>query len=107
MKREDRNTYILGAIALILVVVLYAFGGLGRGTPIEENGAPPDEFCGWSTNGSCSLDGDCITGGCSNQICQSSSEEPVTTTCEWKDCYDSDKYGVECKCVQGQCQWSK
>jgi len=64
-------------------------------------------FCGWSTNGTCLTDLDCIKGGCSGQVCQSKHEEPVMTTCEWRDCYDAEMYGVACQCVNGHCQWYK
>ncbi len=62
-------------------------------------------FCGWSTNGSCSGNGDCTTGGCSAQVCQSVSEEPVITNCMYSECYDAASYGVSCGCVGGKCQW--
>jgi eight-cysteine-cluster-containing protein len=65
-----------------------------------------DEFCGWSTNGQCSSDSDCIIGGCSGQVCQSKNEEPITTTCEWSDCYNAKVYGVGCKCLNNKCQWN-
>lgn len=67
--------------------------------------AKTTEFCGISTNGQCFEDSDCIVGGCSNQVCQSKNEEPIITNCEWKDCYRSVDYGVECKCLDGKCQW--
>ncbi|MDD5171495.1 MAG: eight-cysteine-cluster domain-containing protein [Candidatus ainarchaeum sp.] len=63
------------------------------------------KFCGWSTNGSCSADEDCTSGGCSNQVCQSENEEPVITTCEYTECYNAAAFGVSCGCVSGQCQW--
>ncbi|MCD6402761.1 MAG: eight-cysteine-cluster domain-containing protein [Candidatus Aenigmarchaeota archaeon] len=62
-------------------------------------------FCGRSTYGKCNSDEDCITDGCSSQVCRSRFEEPIGTTCEWFDCYDANKYGVACKCVDGKCQW--
>jgi eight-cysteine-cluster-containing protein len=67
----------------------------------------PDKagFCGWSTGGSCSTDADCWEGGCSGQVCQGKDEEPVITTCEWKDCYDNNKLGLDCGCIAGKCQW--
>jgi len=65
------------------------------------------EFCGWSTNGSCSSDPDCMDGGCSGQVCQSKNEEEVITTCEYTDCYSAEKYGLDCKCTNNKCQWSK
>jgi len=68
---------------------------------------PEEEFCGWSTNGSCSSDSDCMSGGCSEQVCQPKNEEGVITTCEYKDCYSAEKYGLDCKCVNNKCQWVK
>ncbi len=64
-------------------------------------------FCGRSTYGSCKTDNDCLKGGCSSQICQAKDEEPIITTCEWRDCYDAEKYGVKCGCFNGKCQWGK
>lgn len=64
-------------------------------------------FCGWSTYGNCSSDFDCIKSGCSGQVCQSKQEKPVITTCEWRDCYDAKPYGLECKCINQQCQWHR
>jgi len=65
------------------------------------------EFCGWSTYGNCSSDSDCIASGCSGQVCQSIYEEPVVTTCEWRDCYNAEKYGLRCRCIEGKCQCSE
>lgn len=62
-------------------------------------------FCGRSTNGKCDDDFDCITSGCSGQICQSINEDPIITTCEWRDCYNAKAYSLECKCVDNKCQW--
>ena len=62
-------------------------------------------FCGWSTNGPCSKDDDCMPGGCSGQVCQSKSEEPIITTCEYTDCYNPQPYGLTCGCQNNQCQW--
>jgi len=63
------------------------------------------EFCGISTDGQCSTDSDCMVGGCSGQVCQSKSEEPVITTCEWRNCYRAIDYEAECKCSNNKCQW--
>jgi|GEM_PF-1210148 eight-cysteine-cluster-containing protein len=62
-------------------------------------------FCGFSTYGECVTDRDCMVGGCSGQVCQSKFEEPVITTCEWKECYDTEKYDVQCRCIENKCQW--
>ena len=67
--------------------------------------SPNVKFCGWSTYGKCSNDKDCIIDGCSAQVCRSKLENQIITTCEWIDCYDANKYGVECKCIDGKCQW--
>ena len=64
-----------------------------------------DGFCGRSTNGQCSADADCTAGGCSGQVCQSKSEEPVITTCEYTECYNAQIYGKTCGCVNKKCQW--
>ncbi len=66
---------------------------------------PKEGFCGTSTNGECSADSDCTSGGCSGQVCQSKSEEPMITTCEYRDCYNAEEYGVKCSCVTGTCAW--
>jgi len=67
----------------------------------------PIEFCGSSTQGACYSDAECIKGGCSGQICQSIKEEPATTTCEYKECYNAEKFGMRCRCLNERCQWAK
>lgn len=62
-------------------------------------------FCGWDTGTSCVSDSECISGGCSNHVCSGLGEQ-IMTTCEWTECYDANKYGVECLCVDDKCQWS-
>ena len=66
---------------------------------------PSSGFCGISTNGTCTADSDCISGGCSGQVCQSASEQPVITTCEYRDCYSARFFGVSCGCDAGKCRW--
>ena len=67
--------------------------------------SPHVKFCGWSTYGRCYSDEDCVTDGCSSQVCRSKFEKQIITTCEWFDCYDANKYGIACKCINGKCQW--
>ncbi|MCX8172966.1 MAG: eight-cysteine-cluster domain-containing protein [Archaeoglobaceae archaeon] len=62
------------------------------------------EFCGWSTYGECKSDAECVIDGCSGQVCRSVLEEPVITTCEWRDCY---RNSVRCACINSACQWVK
>ncbi len=70
---------------------------------------PKDDFCGLSTRGRCLTDEDCMKSGCSGQVCQPRSklEDPIITTCEFRDCYNADIYGLKCKCVNDECQWYK
>jgi eight-cysteine-cluster-containing protein len=65
-----------------------------------------EPFCGASTRGECAFDDDCKTGGCSGQVCQSAKEASLITTCEWKACYNSARYKLSCKCVDGECLWA-
>ena len=83
--------------------------GLGFGRCSGDKCLPltEEEFCGWSTNKSCISDSGCISGGCSGQVCQSKNEEGVITTCEYRDCYSAEKYGLSCKCANNKCQWIK
>jgi len=64
-----------------------------------------DKFCGTSTNAECEISADCVTGGCSGSICMGVNEEEITTTCEWKECYNNEKYNKECLCIDNKCQW--
>jgi len=73
---------------------------------LTEYSIPREEFCGFSTYGFCLSDLDCVIGGCSGQVCQSKYEEPVITSCDWKECYNAKLYGLSCKCVNNKCQWA-
>ena len=72
---------------------------------IETINEDEEEFCGTSTYGVCETNDDCMRAGCSSQVCQSTSEEAATTTCEYRDCYDDEAYNAECRCAGNQCQW--
>lgn len=95
---------------LALLVLLVGIGSYllqeAFGPVINTTDNSPEEFCGYSTFGSCVSDSECIPGGCSAQVCLSRSEEPIMTTCEDKVCYESEKYNLTCNCVQGKCQWN-
>ncbi len=66
-----------------------------------------DAFCGTSTLGACESDEDCITAGCSNAVCQSKNEEPIVTTCEYRECYNAETYNAKCLCKKNKCIWNK
>jgi len=70
--------------------------------PFEE---PKQGFCGQSTYGKCLTDLDCTKGGCSGEVCQSKDEESIITSCVFRECYNVETYGMQCKCVNEQCQW--
>ena len=62
-------------------------------------------FCGVSMKTACQADNDCKAGGCSGQVCEGKNENTITT-CEYKDCFDAEKYNLKCKCVDRKCQWN-
>lgn len=73
----------------------------------KDDNEEEDEFCGISSNDACGSDDDCRTGGCSGQLCESKKEGPIPNAiCPMKECYNATKYGLECGCVEGECQWA-
>jgi len=66
-----------------------------------------DQFCGSSSLASCHIDAECIPSGCSGQICQAKSEEAIITDCQYQDCFNTQKFGLSCRCFNHQCQWTK
>ena len=83
------------------VIIYDPDGRLIKDVVVEIGGSG---FCGWSDYGSCNSDDDCIRSGCSGQVCGSQGH---ATTCEWRDCYDPEPYGLDCECVGNQCQWTE
>jgi eight-cysteine-cluster-containing protein len=75
------------------------------GPPPKAPPAPAEKFCGWSSNGSCQSDMDCITSGCSGEVCQSANESVYNTICQSSDCYDAELYSLRCACQNNTCQW--
>ncbi|MFC1691431.1 eight-cysteine-cluster domain-containing protein [Nanoarchaeota archaeon] len=61
-------------------------------------------FCGASSGDSCSIDEDCEPVGCSKQICARKGKD-MMTTCEYRDCYNAEDYGVRCGCFDSKCDW--
>lgn len=64
------------------------------------------DFCGRSTKANCGSDDDCGAGGCSGQVCMGVDED-ISTTCEYRDCYNADNYGLSCACRNEKCQWAE
>ncbi len=92
---------------LFSFVVIFSAGVASAENGTKHDLRPPGEFCGRSTSGKCINDPDCVRGGCSRQVCQSAQEEPVITTCEWKECYNAAAFELECRCANERCQWEK
>ena len=98
-----KKLIIIGlVIALISLVSACVKQGDIAEVPEDNN----DVFCGTSTNGSCTTDDDCMTSGCSGQVCQNKEEPEAITTCIALECYNNEKYGLTCQCKNNQCQWS-
>ncbi|MEM4318607.1 MAG: eight-cysteine-cluster domain-containing protein [Candidatus Pacearchaeota archaeon] len=100
--KEKKNVKVLLILLLLIIAAILLVVMLKKPQKIEKPSIP---FCGFSTEGKCSSSNDCIVGGCSGQVCQSKKEARLITTCEWRDCYDTKAYGLECKCVNEKCQW--
>ncbi|MFH1392071.1 MAG: eight-cysteine-cluster domain-containing protein [bacterium] len=93
-----KQIYII-LIIIILLAVLGAGGYLVKKFYLGE-------FCGRSSYGHCNTNDDCLERGCSGQVCMSKSDEPMGTTCEWRNCYKNELYGMQCRCVKNRCQWA-
>jgi eight-cysteine-cluster-containing protein len=105
MEKKKVNTIIaIGIILGIIFLFLFAFNYSGK-IPGEIEQIE-DSFCGISILGECATNNDCIVSGCSLQVCQGKFEEEAITTCDWKECYNSESYGVICTCLEDECQWA-
>lgn len=106
----DKNSIIIFFVLIKTLTVIYvALPDTTFSTQVALGSSkkPDKNFCGWETYGKCDLDADCIRGGCSGQVCQSKNEEPVITTCEWKECYDLNLFQLKCRCINKQCKWQR
>lgn len=88
----------------LVLIVLCAFLIACRTVP-QQTTTEEEPFCGSSSDAACATDSDCVTDGCSGQICRSNTEEPRITSCEWRDCYDAQAYGLVCSCLEQKCEW--
>jgi eight-cysteine-cluster-containing protein len=48
----------------------------------------------------------CVVGGCSSQLCAEEGEEPLMTTCEFKEVYSCYKTSICTRQATGQCGWT-
>ena len=86
-------------IFILLIAYLVLINGCSEQMVSEEQ----EKFCGSSSFSSCLNDDDCLIGGCSGQICGG---EKTFSTCEYRDCYNAEKYGLSCGCIDGKCSWN-
>jgi eight-cysteine-cluster-containing protein len=91
--------YSSAYIFLLTVSCLFLFS-------INKTLSQTNDFCGFSTNRSCQTNADCHTDGCSGQVCAGENEN-IITTCEYRDCYNANSYGLTCGCINNYCQWNK
>ena len=103
-KRIKREKIIFVTVFLILVAVALVLAIVLPKKKVSETVKTP--FCGISTEGKCNSNTDCIVSGCSNQVCQSKQEARIITTCEFRECYNAEAYGLKCKCSNGKCKWA-
>lgn len=52
----------------------------------------------------CADDSDCRIGGCSRTVCHAKSDDPIVTTCEWREEYSCYQQAA-CVCMGGKCGW--
>lgn len=73
------------------------------------DGAMAADFCGKSTKEQCVSISDCSASGCFMNACklknQDASSMPAIEDCVWNTCYDHRAFGLECGCLNSQCQW--
>lgn len=116
---NDGNMYtlllVIMSFSLILVVFshsIYAdvsgnenMGPFANGNSGFFGSIGEDNFCGISTEGPCEYDSECITGGCSGQVCESRKNDPLITSCMEQDCQIAENYNLRCRCIEKGCQW--
>ncbi|MBI4664830.1 MAG: eight-cysteine-cluster domain-containing protein [Nitrospinae bacterium] len=112
MKQSNKPSirrWLMAGLAITLMGAFFAFGpqACSTSSTAQEPGdtTPTEEFCGWSTEGYCESDMDCVVSGCSSEVCQSTRESEYNTICQWRDCYDPEPYQLHCGCVNSACQW--
>lgn len=59
----------------------------------------------YPAKGYCASSEECVTDGCSSQICRSVYDESVVTTCEVTNSKRDESY--KCNCITSKCQWIK
>ncbi len=78
--------------------------GDAKPTPAQSYAACKDRLEGPQAAGECTTDAECVTVGCSSEVCTATTKAPdVMTTCEILPCFSA----VEgCGCHEGMCTWN-
>jgi len=103
-----RNVFIfllfIVAATVFLVVVIYSNSGDKDKNESAESAVNVNSKVK-KENVECFKNADCLTAGCSSQLCLPRDQASgVVTSCEWKDEYRCYQESV-CGCQQGKCQW--
>ncbi|MDP3728256.1 MAG: eight-cysteine-cluster domain-containing protein [bacterium] len=93
-------------ISIGLVFVVLFLSACSTSLQDSKEDINTEDFCGTSTQASCTIDADCKASGCSGQVCQSINEEERITTCEYRDCYNAGAYALSCACKEQKCSWA-
>ena len=78
---------------------------LSSASPGEEEPTPPAEEP-LPAGSECKTDADCVTAGCSSQLCVPKSLSDIITTCEYRPEYDCLPLS-SCGCNDGTCGWDE
>jgi len=105
IKHNKTLFWIIIALLILLILLIVYIRVIGKDE--EDVLLSEEEFCGISTNDGCELVGDCVVVGCSGQVCQNKNNEMTTTTCEYRDCYNHEKYMMQCTCYEEKCMWKR
>ena len=66
-----------------------------------------DDYYGYSTNGECNTEDDCLVSGCNSEICQSVTDPSMSSVCSKPLKKTPGEVGLECKCVELMCVWGE
>jgi eight-cysteine-cluster-containing protein len=78
-------------LIIFSIILLISISGCVTSTPVIQ----------------CTKDEDCITGGCSGELCGKKGEfDNIASPCIWKEEYTCLRL-TRCQCIQNKCQWNQ
>ncbi|MBI4149522.1 eight-cysteine-cluster domain-containing protein [Candidatus Woesearchaeota archaeon] len=94
-------------IKRIIPILVLAIFLISCETPEETPKEKQQDKPAQTTNIECASDADCLTGGCSGQICGAKERvKGLITTCEWREEYACLRL-TSCSCINNTCQWEE